>query len=79
MSILVRSRNDGQSFERGIKHRLLEKPFYATFQTEEEARVLGTCPLGRHRSPSNVGFRPLTHVKPSGTHMLSTALLNDMR
>src|SRR5690606_15179205 len=41
MSIHVRPRNNGKSFELRIKHRLLTRPFYATLRSAEEARRLG--------------------------------------
>lgn len=41
MSIHVRPRNNGRSYELRIKHRLLSRPFSATLGSEEEARRLG--------------------------------------
>lgn len=41
MSIHVRPRNQGRSYELRVKHRLLTRPFYATLGSEEEARRLG--------------------------------------
>ena len=40
-SIHVRPRSGGKAFELRIKHSLLEKPFYGTFETEAEARRVG--------------------------------------
>jgi hypothetical protein len=40
-SIHVRPRNKGKSYELRIKHRLLSRPFYATLESEEEARRVG--------------------------------------
>jgi integrase len=41
MSIHVRSRNNGKSYELRIKHRLLDRAFYATLESAEEAQRLG--------------------------------------
>lgn len=40
-SIHVRPRSNGKSYELRIKHRLLKRPFYATFGSEAEARRVG--------------------------------------
>jgi integrase len=42
MSILVRSRNNGRTFELRIKHKLLAKPAYYTFPTEVQAYEFGS-------------------------------------
>jgi integrase len=41
MSILVRSRAKSGSYELRIKHKLLPRPFFATYSTEHEAREFG--------------------------------------
>ena len=41
MPILVRTRSSGRSFELRITHRLLPKPAFFTFSTEQEAREYG--------------------------------------
>lgn len=41
MSIHVRPRSNGKSYELRVKHRLLSRPFYATLGLKEEAQRLG--------------------------------------
>lgn len=44
-SQLVRSRNDGRTFELRITHRALPKPVYRTFNSKAEARRAGQSAL----------------------------------
>ncbi len=41
MSIHIRPRNNGRSFELRITHKLLPKPYYRNFDTCDEARAVG--------------------------------------
>ncbi len=41
MTILIRQRKNGRSFELRIKHKLLPKPVYSTWETEALAREFG--------------------------------------
>jgi hypothetical protein len=41
MPFLVRSRNNGKTFELRVKHRLLPKPVYYTFDVQEDAQRAG--------------------------------------
>ncbi len=41
MAILIRKRKNGRSFELRIKHKLLPKPVYSTWETEALAREFG--------------------------------------
>lgn len=41
MPYLVRTRNGGRSFELRLSHRRLDRPRYASFSTEDEARRIG--------------------------------------
>lgn len=41
MPILIRQRKNGRSFELRIKHKLLPKPVYSTWETEADAREFG--------------------------------------
>lgn len=61
MSYLIRRRGKAGSFELRIKHRVLPRPFYCTFSTEEDARAyaqqaerflaLGVVPEGLVAAP----------------------------
>jgi hypothetical protein len=41
MPYLVRTRNDGRSYELRVTHRRLDRPRYANFSSEDEARRIG--------------------------------------
>jgi hypothetical protein len=56
MPFLVRSRNNGKTFELRVKHRRPPKPVYHTFDVQEDAQRAGRarkhpvrciCPAGR--------------------------------
>jgi hypothetical protein len=68
MPILVRSRNDGKTFELRVTHPHLEKPVYRTFDTRLDAERSGSqalVQLARHEVPvwlQQVDNRPLKTI-----------------
>lgn len=47
MPFLVRSRNDGKTYELRVKHGLLSKPVYFTFDVQEDANARASVPWQR--------------------------------